>query len=126
MPGSRTYRNCGRFHHRERRDGITDEIKVPGSVDDVDLVVLPFDRDDRRVDAYDSFDLFGIVVTDGVPSSTVPLRLMAPLKRAWIQLVWFYRHRCDLQALRCVACPQCTFQVLSPPARHHNQGNTKM
>ena len=65
---------AGNDDDRGIRDGdclfdFTDEIKETGGVQEVDLDVLPLDRNDRGVDGEFTADLFFIVITDGVAVS---------------------------------------------------------
>jgi hypothetical protein len=55
-----------RVHGTEAGLGVPEKIAVAGSVDDIDLVVLPFTEADGGVDGDLPFDLVGVVVRDGI------------------------------------------------------------
>ena len=55
-----------RVHGPQAGLGVPEEIAVPGRIDDVDLVVFPFDEAHRRADRDLALDLLGLEVRHGV------------------------------------------------------------
>jgi hypothetical protein len=53
-------------HGPQRRPHVSDEVRVPGSIEDVQLRVAPLDRCQGEGDADLPLDLLGLEVADGV------------------------------------------------------------
>ena len=54
----------GQVGHAQRRVDVADEVRVPGAVDEVDLVVLPLERRERERQGQPALLLLGVEVGD--------------------------------------------------------------